>query len=70
MQNNVKLTTGGETGLAQKDDTRYKKPMSYMEDCPKCQSRLIVRYSRQGSRFIGCVEYPKCFFTAPEKQVQ
>lgn len=33
--------------------------------CPKCGSQLIYRYSRTGSKFIGCSGYPKCKHIEP-----
>ena len=33
--------------------------------CRKCDSDLIIRKSKKGSRFIGCSSYPKCDFTLP-----
>ncbi len=34
------------------------------ENCPKCGSPLVVRYSRFG-KFMACSTYPKCKFTKP-----
>ena len=34
------------------------------ENCPKCKSPLVVRYSRFG-KFLACSKYPKCKFTKP-----
>ncbi|MFP4654849.1 MAG: DNA topoisomerase I [Methanohalobium sp.] len=33
--------------------------------CPECGSRLMVRRSKRGSRFIGCDGYPDCTFSLP-----
>ncbi len=33
--------------------------------CPDCGQDLVVRTSRQGSRFIACTGYPKCKYTSP-----
>lgn len=33
--------------------------------CPDCDSDLLVRTTRRGSRFIGCSGYPKCTFSLP-----
>ncbi|ADI73601.1 DNA topoisomerase I [Methanohalobium evestigatum Z-7303] len=33
--------------------------------CPECESRLMVRRSKRGSRFIGCDGYPDCTFSLP-----
>ena len=34
------------------------------EKCPKCESALVVRYSKYG-KFLACSKYPKCKFTKP-----
>ena len=34
------------------------------EKCPRCQSNLVIRYSRYG-RFYACSKYPECKFTKP-----
>ena len=34
------------------------------EKCPKCESGLVVRYSKYG-KFLACSNYPKCKFTKP-----
>src|SRR3989344_3805157 len=34
------------------------------EKCPKCQSALVIRYSKFG-KFLACSSYPKCKFTKP-----
>lgn len=31
--------------------------------CPRCGSKLVIRTSKDGSRFYGCSNYPKCKFT-------
>ncbi|AEH60567.1 DNA topoisomerase I [Methanosalsum zhilinae DSM 4017] len=33
--------------------------------CPECNSKLSIRRSRRGSRFIGCSNYPDCTFSLP-----
>jgi len=43
------------------------KPKTYYDDCPYCGSFLIVRFSGDYHRFMGCLSYPKCRFTAEEK---
>jgi DNA topoisomerase-1 len=37
-------------------------------DCPTCGSRLTLRYSYAGKRFVGCSAYPKCTVTYPLPQ--
>jgi len=34
-------------------------------ECPKCGGRLLYKYSRTGSKFIGCANYPKCKHVEP-----
>jgi len=34
------------------------------EKCPRCQGKLVVRYSKFG-KFLGCANYPTCKFTKP-----
>ncbi len=34
-------------------------------ECPKCGGRLVYKYSRTGSKFIGCANYPKCKHVEP-----
>lgn len=38
------------------------------EICPRCKSKLVIRYSKFG-RFIACSGFPKCKFTKPYLQV-
>ena len=33
--------------------------------CEKCASKLIIRRSKRGGRFIGCTGYPECDFSLP-----
>ena len=44
---------------------REKEAQEVVGQCPKCQSDLVVKKSRTGSRFIACTGYPKCDHTAP-----
>ena len=34
------------------------------ETCPKCGSKLAVRFSKFG-KFLACTKYPDCKFTKP-----
>ncbi|MFV2030219.1 type I DNA topoisomerase [Neisseria sp. S1] len=34
-------------------------------ECPKCGGGLVYKYSRTGSKFIGCSNYPKCKHIEP-----
>jgi DNA topoisomerase-1 len=34
-------------------------------DCPECGDSLVVRSSRNGSKFVGCDAYPECENTYP-----
>lgn len=36
--------------------------------CPSCGGDLLMRYSRNGKRFVGCSTYPKCNTTYPLPQ--
>ncbi len=31
--------------------------------CPECGGELVIKFSRKGSRFIACKNYPKCSYT-------
>lgn len=33
-------------------------------NCPKCNSRIVVKYSKSKKRFYGCENYPKCDFSS------
>jgi len=38
-------------------------------DCPLCKKgKLMIRYTKEKKRFIGCSNYPECKFTAPLPQ--
>lgn len=43
---------------------RNTKP--YVEEisarCPKCNSAIVVKYTKKGKKFYGCENYPKCDF--------
>ncbi len=51
-----------------------KALMTALEDqntagpCPKCGKNLLIRQSRYGKRFIGCMGYPGCRVTYPLPQ--
>lgn len=46
-------------------DCRYTQP--FVEDtgvlCPLCQGKVVVRRTRKGRIFYGCLNYPKCDFS-------
>lgn len=44
------------------------KSTKQAEPCPKCQSPLQVKRSKQGL-FLGCTAYPKCNFLKPLQQI-
>jgi len=53
-------------------DCRYTKP--YFEDtgvlCPHCKKgNIVVRRSRKGRKFFGCVNYPECDFVSWDEPV-
>jgi len=35
--------------------------------CPKCGSEMVLRRSRQGQKFLGCSQFPRCRGTRPWK---
>jgi DNA topoisomerase I len=35
------------------------------ETCDKCQSPMIIRNSKDGNKFFGCLSYPACYGTKP-----
>ena len=41
------------------------KADEYVGACPECSSRLIIRSSRRGKRFIRCEKFPECSFSLP-----
>ncbi len=46
----------------------YNKKKDVVGKCPKCGGDLVIRQSRNGKRFIGCSNYPKCDVTYPLPQ--
>jgi len=71
MQNKVKLSTTGDIYNTKTLKNKRRKGFTYMDDCPRCGSYLIARRERfSQNRFIACTTFPKCYFTAPEEQVQ
>lgn len=46
-------------------ECRYTK--QFYEDagvfCPRCGGRIVIRRSRRGRKFYGCINYPECDFT-------
>ncbi|MGB4505036.1 MAG: type I DNA topoisomerase [Syntrophaceticus sp.] len=47
-------------------ECRYTKP--FLEEtgvlCPRCKGKIVVRRSRKGRKFYGCINYPECDFTS------
>ena len=41
----------------------YNRKKDVVGKCPKCGGDLIIRQSKNGKRFIGCSNYPKCDVT-------
>jgi DNA topoisomerase-1 len=45
-------------------ECRNTKP--YVEEisarCPKCNSAIVVKYTKKGKKFYGCENYPECDF--------
>jgi len=46
----------------------YNKKKDFVGKCPECGGELIIRQSRNGKRFLGCSNYPKCKVTYPLPQ--
>ncbi len=46
----------------------YNKKKDVVGKCPKCGGDLVIRQSKNGKRFIGCSNYPKCKVTYPLPQ--
>jgi len=36
--------------------------------CPRCQGDIVVKRTRRGKQFYGCVNWPKCTFAAWKKE--
>jgi DNA topoisomerase-1 len=41
------------------------KEQESLGKCPECGNPMLIRLSREGKRFIGCSNYPKCKNTYP-----
>lgn len=50
-------------------DCRNTKPFfeKIGVDCPKCGSELVMKMSRKGRRYFGCMNYPECDFMTWQK---
>jgi DNA topoisomerase-1 len=35
--------------------------------CPKCKSDLVIKKTRKGRRFYGCISFPECDFVSWQK---
>lgn len=50
-------------------DCRNTKP--YLEKigvpCPKCKSDVVIRKTKKGRRYFGCITYPECDFMSWQK---
>ena len=46
----------------------YNTTKDVVGKCPKCGGDLVIRQSKNGKRFIGCTNYPKCDVTYPLPQ--
>ncbi len=46
----------------------FNRKKDIIGKCPKCGGDLVIRQSRNGKRFIGCSNYPKCDVTYPLPQ--
>ena len=46
----------------------YNRKKDIVGKCPVCGGDLVIRQSKNGKRFIGCSNYPKCKVTYPLPQ--
>lgn len=54
-------------GCSQYPKCRYIKPFLHIIEnhfCPKCQGRVVSKYSKSKKHFYGCENYPKCNFSS------
>ena len=58
VKNKVVLVILDGFGLGEED--KQKNVNKIDRKCPKCESELIERESRFGSKFIACTSFPKC----------
>ena len=56
--------TRDEKGRIQPQE-RPKEEHEKVGTCPRCGGDVILKKSRTGSRFLSCVNYPKCDYAAP-----
>ena len=45
---------------------------AYVGTCPKCGKELVMKMTRKGRRYFGCIGYPDCDFMSwnkPSKEV-
>ncbi len=61
---NTKNFTRDEDGQIQVAQEDLVKP-EVVGQCPECQSDLVIKRSRTGSRFIACSGYPNCKYAQP-----
>ncbi|MCL4332816.1 MAG: DNA topoisomerase I [Candidatus Thermoplasmatota archaeon] len=47
----------------------FNRKKDYLGACPNDGGNLIIRQSRYGKRFIGCMNYPQCTVTYPLPQM-
>lgn len=59
---NVKNFTRDENGTIQ--ITEAEAPV-VVGTCPECGRDMVIKRSRQGSRFVACTGYPECAHTEP-----
>lgn len=46
----------------------YNKKKDFLGECPEDGGEIVIRQSRNGKRFAGCTNYPKCKVTYPLPQ--
>ncbi|MEM4261345.1 MAG: DNA topoisomerase I [Candidatus Diapherotrites archaeon] len=59
--------------IENKDKITYELKLGLMQDsiitkCPKCGNNMIIIWSKNKKRFIGCTNYPKCSNSYPLPQ--
>lgn len=46
--------------LKESAEQRKNNQVSAERNCPKCNSMLLIKESRYGTKFVGCSAFPKC----------
>jgi DNA topoisomerase I len=62
---NFSRDTDGKIVVEAKEARQLAEPIPSDKICPKCEGPMVMKFSRKGSRFYSCVDYPKCKGTRP-----